>query len=359
MAIIDKPSDYFNTKLYTGTGSTLNITGVGFQPDLVWTKGRDSTAEGVMDHALVDSVRGVTKTLRSNTTGVEGTEANSLTTFGSDGYTVGANGKFNYSSSDIYVSWNWKAGTSFTNDASATGIGSIDSSGSVNQDAGFSICSYTGAGGVITVKHGLNTVPSVIITKNLSDANHWGVYHHKNTTAPQTDFLYLSDIRATTDDATMWNDTAPTSSIFTAGDHSSSNRSGDPFIAYFFSEKQGYSKFGSYTGNGNADGTFVYTGFKPAFVMVKKTSGAGSSNWVIADTARSDVPNANVNDQVLYPNLNNSEESSSGLSVDLVSNGFKIRGTGGDRNTSGAPYIYMAFAENPFVTSTGVPATAR
>jgi hypothetical protein len=343
MAIIDKPSDYFNTKLYTGTGATHNITGVGFQPDWVWIKQRGGTTW----HNLYDSVRGVTKALASNDTYQEETRATGLTAFGSDGFTVGADNNAN-GSSNTYASWNWKAGTSFTNDASATGIGSIDSSGSVNQDAGFSICSYTGAGGVITVKHGLNTVPSVIITKNLSDANHWGVYHHKNTTAPQTDFLYLSDTRATTDDATMWNDTAPTSSIFTAGDHSSSNRSGDPFIAYCFSEKQSYSKFGSYVGNSNADGAFVYLGFSPSFVMTKRTD--STSGWHMQDNKRDGF---NYNNHRLFADSSNAEETT--VRMDLLSNGFKYRDGDGNYGTN----IYMAFAENPFVTSTGVPATAR
>ena len=345
MAIIDKPSDYFNTVLYSGTGSTQSITGVGFQPDLIWGKNRSATGS----HNLVDSVRGVSKVIYSNLTDAEATDTSSYNAFGSDGFTMGSQSNINGSGNNI-VSWNWKAGTSFTNDASATGIGSIDSSGSVNQDAGFSICSYTGAGGVITVKHGLNTVPSVIITKNLPDANHWGVYHHKNTTAPQTEFLYLSDTRATTDDATMWNDTAPTSSIFTAGDHSSSNRSGDPFIAYCFSEKQGYSKFSSYVGNGSSDGSYIHLGFKPAFVMVKRTD--ASSHWRMFDNKREGY---NVDNDALKANTSDAETTTD--FIDLLSNGFKLRSS--DSAVNSGTLIYMAFAENPFVTSSGVPATAR
>jgi hypothetical protein len=350
---IDKPSDYFNTKLYTGTGSTLNITGVGFQPDLVWTKGRDSTAEGVMDHALVDSVRGVTKTLRSNTTAVEGTETNSLTTFGSDGYTVGANGKFNYSSSDIYVSWNWKAGTSFTNDASSTGIGTIDSTGSVNTDAGFSIVSYTGTGSTGTVAHGLGATPSMMIFKERADDAHgWITYHHKNTSAPATEFLLLNTTQATEDDADYFNDTAPTSSVFTIDTYGDINGSSDTYIAYCFAEKQGYSKFGSYTGNGSSDGTFCYLGFKPAFVMVKRTDSAQS--WYMLDNKRNTF---NPVDKYLLANTSAAEDTF--IIPDFLSNGFKLRGTGSGSNASGGSFIYMAFAKNPFVTSTGVPATAR
>ena len=348
---IDDPSDYFNTKLYTGTGSTLNITGVGFQPDLVWTKGRDSTAEGVMDHALVDSVRGVTKTLRSNTTAVEGTETNSLTAFGSDGYTVGANGKFNYSSSDIYVSWNWKAGTSFTNDASSTGIGSIDSAGSVNQDAGFSIVSYTGnSPTATTVKHGLNSVPQMIIFKRLVGVGNFTVYHQS---LGNTKGIFLTTTAASDTSAGYFNNTTPTSSVFSVANSGDTNSNGNAMIAYCFAEKKGYSKFGSYTGNGNADGTFVYTGFKPAWLMVKRTD--GTDYWYMYDNKR-DV------DNVIEHKLEANDSAAEYTSVDwldFTSNGFKWRYTGGGVNASGGSFIYMAFAENPFVTSTGVPATAR
>jgi len=351
MAIIDKPSDYFNTKLYTGTGSTLNITGVGFQPDLVWTKLRDTTAEGDMDHALVDSVRGVTKTLRSNTTAAEGTEANSLTAFGSDGYTVGNNGKFNYSSSDIYVSWNWLAGGT----ASSNTDGSITSSVSANQDAGFSIVSYTGTGANATVGHGLGSAPRMMIFKNRDEgAEGWFVYHES---IGNTKRLLLNETGAATTSSTFFQDTSPTSSIITLGSNHGCNGP-DAMICYAFAEKQGYSKFGSYTGNGSTDGPFVYTGFKPAFVLGKRTDSAGG--WWLSDNKRS--LGFNLNDEYLVADSSNAEQDDGSFASDFLSNGWKARYNNGNFNASGGSYIYMAFAENPFVTSTGsgsLPATAR
>ena len=347
---IDKPSDYFNTKLYTGTGSTLNITGVGFQPDLVWTKGRDSTAEGVMDHALVDSVRGVTKTLRSNTTGAEGTETNSLTAFGSDGYTVGANGKFNYSSSDIYVSWNWKAGTSFTNDASSTGIGTIDSAGSASDASGFSIVSYTGTGSNGTIKHGLSTAPKMVIVKSLGESEAWNNYN-ANLTSPAY-VVQLSTTGAQFSNGSTWNSTAPTSSVFSVGTDAGTNKNSINFIAYCFADVQGFSKMGSYIGNGSADGSFIYTGQKSAFIMIKRIDTA--ADWEIYDNKRLGFNDDNA---PLYANATTAEGGNG--RVDILSNGFKIRAQSGNLGATGGTYIYMAFAENPFVTSTGVPATAR
>jgi len=361
---IDDPSAYFQTKLYTGnsaaddanltTSQALTFDGNSdMQPDLLWFKRRD----GADHHLWFDVIRGRTKGYYSNLTQGEDNLANSITSFDSDGFTLGndtgTGGTIN-KNSETYVAWGWKAGTAFSNDASGTGIGNTDSAGSVNDAAGFSIVGYTGAGSStdIEIKHGLSTVPQVIITKNRDDANHWAVFHHKNTSAPQTDFLKLSDTAATTDDGDIWNDTAPTSAIFTAGDHSSSNRAGDPFIAYCFSEKQGYSKFGSYTGNGNADGAFIYTGFKPAWVMVKKSS--ATNNWVIQDNKRN--PH-NMMTEFLMANVSDAE--STGLNFDFLSNGFKLRSASGGTNTSAATYIFMAFAENPLVTSTGIPATAR
>ena len=358
--VIDKPSDYFNTVLYTGNNTSQSITGVGFQPDWVWLKERNGTEQ----HNLYDSVRGVYKRLMSDGTNAEYSSDTQLTAFGSDGFSVGSSDAIN-DAGNTMVAWNWRAGTAFTNDASSTSIGTLDSAGSSNQEAGFSIVSYTSNGSSNqSVAHNLGGVPEMIISKNRDSTsasyNYWTVYHHSLATANDKKLkLNTTDVASTTNE---WGDTDPTSTVYslhTSGD-GTTNHSTDKMISYCFRSIKGYSKFGSYTGNGNADGTFVYTGFKSAFVMVKKTSGAGSANWVIADTARSDVPNANVNDQVLYPNLSNSEESSSGLSVDAVSNGFKIRGTGGDRNTSGASYIYLAFASSPFVTgSSAIPTTAR
>jgi hypothetical protein len=348
MAIIDKPSDYFNTVLYSGTGSTQSITGVGFEPDLIWGKNRSATGS----HNLVDSVRGVSKVIYSNLTDAEATDTSSYNAFGSDGFTMGSQSNINGSGNNI-VSWNWKAGTSFTNDASSTGIGSIDSTGSTNTTSGFSIITYTGTGSNGTVAHGLGVAPSMIIVKSRGNVDSWYVYHQGigNTVA-----IFLDDLSATSTGSDYWQNTTPTSSVFSIGTGNAVNRSSGTFVAYCFADTS-MSKMGSYTGNGDADGTFVYTGFKPAFFMAKKTSGTGA--WTIHDNKR------NVDNPIgkaLFANSNEVEYNYSGDDtpiVDFVSNGAKYRGTASGMNTSGATYIYMAFAENPFVTSTGVPATAR
>jgi hypothetical protein len=343
---IDKPSDYFNTKLYTGNGGTQSITGVGFQPNMTWIKGR-SFAD---NHFITDSVRGVTKTIFPDLTAAEETQSGALTAFGSDGFSVGSMAEGNTNGATI-CSWNWKAGTSFTNDASGTGIGTIDSTGSVNQDAGFSIVSWTGDGNTSgTIKHGLSTAPAMIISKNRDGAENWFCYH-KSLGA--TKYIRLNITNAAGSATSIWNDTEPTTSVFTVGNDTSVNSNNVKYIAYCFSEKQGYSKFGSYTGNGNADGTFVYTGFAPAFFILKRTD--ATEQWLIKDNKR---PSYNPNN-TLYANLTNAEDTSSSVYGDFVSNGVKLRGTYNGMNASGASYIYMAFAENPFVTSTGVPATAR
>ena len=342
---IDKPSDYFNTKLYTGTGGTQAITGVGFQPDWVWLKARSSA----YSHQLFDVVRGATKLLSSEETSAEQT-LSGVTAFGSDGFTVGSDAGSN-NNTTTFASWNWKAGTSFTNDASATGIGTIDSTGSVNTDAGFSIVSYTGnATTNAKVAHGLGVAPSMMIVKKRNGAFNWGIYH-KSLTAHK---LLAFTTGAPDDDASYWNDVEPTSSVFNLGSGALTNGSGSTMIAYCFAEKQGYSKFGSYTGNGNADGTFVYTGFKPAFVMVKQTNTA--RYWAMFDNKRDGL---NPTNRPLFPNASDQESDSVNYYHDILSNGFKWRTNSNIMNVSGGTYIYMAFAENPFTTSTGVPATAR
>jgi hypothetical protein len=344
---IDKPSDYFNTKLYTGTGSSQSITGVGFQPDWVWIKNRSGTDW----HILTDAVRGATKELYSNATNAEDTNVNQLTSFDSDGFSIGGASETGRSSNN-FASWNWKAGTSFTNDASATGIGSIDSAGSASDVSGFSIVSFTGTGSNGTIKHGLSTAPSMVIIKRTDSANDWRVGSDGLTN--WTKHINLNTTAAQSDLAVAFNSTAPTSSVFSVGTSPSTNASGGTFIAYCFASINGYSKIGgSYTGNGNADGTFVYTGFKPAFVIFKVTSTTAS--WVMNDNKRN---TSNVVDKFLIPNLSNAESTLS--TVDFLSNGFKLRTTDSSWNQSGASYIYMAFAENPFVTgASAIPTTAR
>jgi hypothetical protein len=349
MAIIDKPSDYFNTVLYTGNATGRTITGVGFQPDWVWGKVRSEA----QDHVLVDSIRGATKQLYSSDTAAEQTEAQGLTGFDSDGFTLGTHAYFN-GNSKTYVAWNWKAGTSFTNDASATGIGSIDSTGSVNTDAGFSVISYTGNGsGGATVAHGLGSVPHMYIIKRRdTGSSNWHVYH-QGIGATKGLRLNLTNAENTTD---IWQDTAPTSSVFSLGESIDVNASGGSFIGYIFSEKQGYSKFGSYVGNGSNDGVFCFTGMKPSFVLVKRTD--STANWSLIDNTRDPF---NVTYHFLEPNVSDAEFTPSGpqAAFDFCSQGFKCRSTNGAINASGGSYIYACFAENPFTTSTGVPATAR
>jgi hypothetical protein len=353
---IDDPSAYFQTALYTGNAGTQTITNDGnsdLQPDFLWFKERSVSG----NHQLINTVSGINKKLMSNSTSGEATQTNYVTAIGSDSFSIGNNNGLNQNSV-TNVCWQWKAGTSFSNDASSTSVGSLDSAGSVSTDAGFSIISYTGAGdgqasSTQTVAHGLGVVPQVLIVKNLADATNWFVYHHKNTSTPATDVLYLNLTNATGDDNGPWNDVAPTSSVFTVGGDNGTNGNGDGMIAYCFAEKQGYSKFGSYTGNGNADGTFVYTGFKPAMVICKKSSAAGT-NWGIIDNKRAN--SFNQISAMLNPNSNGTEGANN--NCDFVSNGFKWRTSDGNSNAS-ATYIYMAFAENPFVTSTGIPATAR
>ena len=343
---LDKPSDYFVSNLHTGNGGTLNITSLDFQPDWVWVKERNNAK----DHALYDSVRGANKLLESNKTGLEATTSAGISSFNSDGWTTGDFFQTN-DNGDSYVSWNWKAGTSFTNDASATGIGSIDSAGSFNNDSGFSIVSYTGTGSSGTIKHGLNSVPSVIIIKVLTNtANDWCVYHQATGNNQST---FLSESNAASSNAFI-NNTTPTSSVFSVDGSNYSSGSSRNYIAYCFAEKQGYSKFGSYTGNGNADGTFVYTGFKPGFFMAKRID-ASDMPWVMIDNKRNSF-NALSNTLL----ANSAEAANTGTDrADFLSQGVKIRTTSGAWNASGASFIFMAFAENPFVTSTGVPATAR
>nr|BAR20450.1 hypothetical protein [uncultured Mediterranean phage uvMED] len=345
---IDKPTDYFNTVLYTGNGSNGHaITGVGFQPDWVWLKNRSAGTS----HVLVDAVRGNNKVLSSNNSGAETTtNANKdFRSFDSDGFTVDTNENFgstNTNGANI-VAWNWKANGS----ASSNSNGSITSSVSANTTAGFSIVSYTGnetAGD--TVGHGLGSVPAMFIVKKTSSgsAQNWFCYH----ASLGAGYEILLNSSNASDTTSQWNSTAPTSSLFTLGNSSFTNASGATYIAYCFAEKKGYSKFGSYTGNGNADGTFVYTGFKPAFLIIKKTSAAGS--WYMYDNKR--AGGSNVNDDAVLADTNDAEFSSN---IDFLSNGVKIRTSGSGENLSGGSFIYMCFAESPFTTSTGIPTTAR
>jgi hypothetical protein len=362
MAIIDKPTDYFNTVLYTGNGGTQSITGLDFQPDFTWIKSRTTGGSGNNNHCVNDVVRAKGSygypMIHPNLTAAEydpdsGNEV--VTDFNSNGFSLGGNENSNYNSA-TYASWNFKAGTSFTNDASATGIGTIDSTGSVNTTSGFSIATYTGTGSGATVGHGLGTTPAWVLVKERGASGEAWNNFHQSLGAGITIMLNLTNAQQSS--STIWNNTAPTSSVFSVGADAGSNGSSKTYVAYCFAEKQGYSKFGSYTGNGNADGTFVYTGFSPAFVMVKRTNSANS--WNIKDNRRNNAStsfNINPRNATLLPNDSAADQDANAL--DFLSNGFKNRSTGNDVNNASGSYIYMAFAENPFTSSTGTPVTAR
>ena len=333
---INKSTDYFNTTLHTGNGSTQSITGVGFQPDLTWIKRR--SADGW--HWFTDAVRGTTKTIYSNATNAEETNTNGLTAFGTDGFTVGSNADIN-GNTQTHVAWNWKANGA----GSANTDGALSSTVSANQTSGFSIVQATGtSSGATTIGHGLGVAPKVIIKKQTSQTSNWSVYH-ASVGASQTGELNLTNAFSASG---QWGSTTPTSTVFT-----NNANSGVTAIYYCFAEKTGYSKFGSYTGNGSSsDGTFVYTGFKPAFLMIKPNA---VENWHIFDSARSP---SNVTQKDLRPNLNNAESDSSSSAMDFLSNGFKFYNADADYNDTGREYIYMAFGQS-LVGSNNVPCTAR
>ena len=340
---INKSTDYFNTKIFTGTnGSGQSITGVGFQPDMIWIKHRTD----ISDHVLTDAVRGVTKYTRPNATDAETTNAQAITAFGTDGFTHGTLGDID--STGNVCSWNWKAGGG---QGSSNTDGSINTTyTSVNTTAGFSISKYTGTGSAATVGHGLGAVPKLIIIKkqNSNTGADWYVYHASNGNDSKI-WLNQTSAKGT---GTHMNNTTPTSSVFSIGTPTEVNNSGDTYVAYCFAEKTGYSKFGKYTGNGNGDGTFVYTGFKPKFIITKRSS--GSEEWNINDTTRDSY--GNPLDANLLANTTAAETDYDRL--DAVSNGFKMRTDSGQYNTSGNTYIYIAFGQS-LVGSNNIPCTAR
>jgi len=343
MAQIDKPNLHFNTVFYTGNNTSQSVTGVGFQPDWVWLKERNGTEA----HNLYDSVRGIYKRLSSNTTDAEYSSATQLTSFDSDGFSVGSSDAIN-DTGNTMVGWNWKAGGT----ASSNTDGSITSSVSASTTSGFSVVSYTGTGAVATVGHGLGVEPSMIIFKNRDTTNSWNVYH---TALGNGKFIRLNDTGAEGNTG-RFNNTSPTSSVFSLGVNGATavNGDGNSIIAYCFANKAGFSKFGSYVGNGNADGTFIYTGFKPAFVIVKASSRTG--RWRIYDNK---INPFNVADTRLSAEGADAESTGTTNAIDIVSNGFKIRTSEGQFNGSGETNIYMCFAESPIVGSNSVPTTAR
>ena len=350
MAQINKPNTYFNPLLYTGnTSNGHEINGLDFTPDFVWIKSRN---QADFDHMLYDVVRASTTAqpfeIRSNKTNAQSTDTSGLVSFDSDGFTLNSGG---YVNTGNFVSWNWKAGGS----PSSNTDGDITSSVSANTTNGFSIVKYTGTGtNSDTVGHGLGTTPSMIIAKGL-DAREWYVQHQ----AISSGTLILNTNGAvSTSFPSGWINESPTSSVFSftaggGGTTNNVNNSGTDFIAYCFADVKGFSKMGSYVGNGNADGTFVYTGFKPAFIMLKNTTNA--REWNMQDNKRLGY---NPNNYGLFPH--NADTEQTGFDrVDFLSNGFKLRTNSEHWNESGNNFIYMAFAEAPLVGSNNVPANAR
>ena len=332
---------YMAASLYTGTGygasvpagQTIvnSVNGVGFQPDFIWIKERSGTGYNI----ITDSVRGVTKNLYTNTTSAEATNnGTDVTTFNSNGFSVGtdSNGDGVNRNGASVVGWQWQAGKGST---SSNTNGSITSTVSVNATAGFSVVTYTGTGANATVGHGLGVAPSMIIVKSRSNAVDWQVYH----ASVGNGYYGVLDSSAAFATSGIWQNTSPTSSVFSVANYSGANYSSYTYVAYCWAQIPGYSKFGSYTGNGSADGPFVYTGFRPRFVMTKSSSAV--SDWTIVDTSRDQ---SNLSTATLFPDGSSAEGT--GFQLDITSNGFKLRSTG--QNTSSATYIYACFAEAPF-----------
>ena len=338
-AVAVVPSEHFGVHTRTGTGTSTSVTGKPLAPDLVWTKVRNVAGT----HVISDNVRGVNKQLFSNLTNAEGTATNKLTAFNSDGYTLGADdgsgtGDSNYNG-QTYVDWFWKANGS----GSSNTTGTITSTVSANVDAGFSIVSYTGNGTAgATVGHGLSKAPEMIIHKQRTDSNTWWAVFHKDNGNAQG--FYLNDTRGIEDFSSVWNSTSPSSSVITFGTNNLTNENLHDYVLYAFHSVDGYSKVGSYTGNGSTDGPFVYTGFKPAYIIAKKTDAA--ENWVVIDNARH--PYNDVNTPRLLPNTSAAESEDASIYVDYLSNGFKIRATQNMMNNPSSNYIFLAFAEHPF-----------
>ena len=360
---IDDSSAYFQTALYSGTGATRKtVTNDGnsnLQPDLFWFKRRDSAAA----HVIADTNRGAnvagpvgyTITANSNSTATDVAEGKGIMTITSNGFTVEeqvhAGGNVNTGS---MVCWQWKCNGG-TEQATVSESGNNPGhTRQTNVTAGLSIIVYTGTGAVGTIAHGLGKAPEVLIVKNGSVAVDWAVYHKDMTDAGYT--LALNNTDGEIDSGTnRWNHTAPTSSVIHIGSGQQTNQDAKSFLMYAFTSIQGYSKFGQYAGSGGTNGTVIYTGFKPAFVLFKNSSNSGE-NWIMYDHKRDPY---NTSFRELFPNDTSAEYTGNAFDIDILSNGFKQRGANTGSNGLNRKYIYMAFAENPFTTSTGVPACAR
>ena len=361
---IDDPSAYFQTATYTGNGGTLAVANTGnsdLQPDFVWVKSRTQGNS----HVFFDVVRTFAgdKEIQSNNTGIEGASDSAgygyVSAVGSDGFTAQAGstaGDYTNVNSQNYVAWQWKAGTAASGNTSGEGTAKTFSSSS-SSTAGFSIVKYVGNGTTNhAIPHGCGTAPKMIIVKTTDKASQAWPVDTRTTTGSGVMYLNETGAAGAYGNDNPFTSVAPTSSVFSVGSPGNTNYNNSTYIAYCFAPIQGYSKVGFYTGNNNADGTFVHTGFKPAFVMVKKQSASGTA-WGIVDNKRNNSANpGNLIAAMLNPNTTGTEGGNNEL--DLLSNGFKWRGTDGNSNAANL-YIYVAFAEQPFVTSTGIPATAR
>ena len=355
---IDNSEEHFQTTLYTGAGAGQTVTNDGnsnLQPDLLWIKRRNAAYA----HFVVDSNRNISYAqnssnapyLETNSTAAENNNQNWMQSVNTDGFTTGISEHINSTASSTFVAWAWKANGGTT---SSNGDGSITSTVQADTTAGFSIVTYTGnSNSPSSIGHGLGAVPKFYIIKQRDAANAWVVYHSGLATTDPEDYAIELNQSAARENKTIWNDTGPTSSVINFTDHGAVNNSGDTYVAYCFAEKQGYSKFGQYTGNGSAEGPFVYTGFKPAFLLIKSRE---ARNWLMYDNKRGAF---NLNDEYVYANEASAEATSSTSGYDFLSNGFKVRNTYNDGNVSSEVYTFTAFAENPFVTSTGIPTTAR
>ena len=351
---VDNPLEYFNTKLYTGnaadgSSTTQDISGVGFQPDWVWLKSRDTANNHVVD----DSVRGANKHLFPDLTNVENTSTNYLKSFASDGFQLGPDGAIN-GNGDTYVAWNWKAGTSFSNSSGSNGA-NLDSSGSVSTTAGISIVSFTGNRSTTrNIYHGLGAVPKIMIFKNRDGTNGWTIYHEAIGNANK---LTLNNTSAAGSCSACFASTDPTSTLFSVGDDGDTNGTSEKMIAYCFSEVKGYSRISNYSGNNSTNGPVVYCGFKPAWIMIKNTEAA--EQWRVYDNKRDPF---NHMFRCVFPNANNGDNTTDNESeeIDFLSNGIKIRSDARQLNGDGQKLIYMAFAEAPLVTgASAIPTTAR
>ena len=328
---IDNPELYFQVKLYTGNYSTQSITLDGdenMQPDMVWIKERSVSG----NHQLQNSLTGTGSKLMPNSDSQESTgETAYITSFDSDGFSIGANNGINQSGV-TNVAWCWKE----------------------SADAGFDMVTYTGSGSAKTVSHNLSAVPEFFFTKRRSGTNQWRLYH-VGASDSATDYTNLDQTDAFSDADTIFNDTMPTSSVFTVGSDSGINGSSETYISFLWSGKQGFSNFSTFVGSGSTDGPFCFTGFTPAWLLIKKSSASGTG-WFIFDNKRDSL---NPNSKFLMTQATNDEDDNTNRGIDFLSNGFKVRGDSGDVNASGDTYIYMAFAEAPFVNSKGVPCNAR